>query len=346
MYKGFVVDSSLIDNDPHFDQGCPSCHRGNEYAHSRQDAHLGLVKRPSDDLASCGDCHDDIVGNYRNALHYTTAGLRNGIIGRFSDAETEWFDKKVFEKSCRSCHASCGDCHVKGPEIQGMSIGLIKKHAFVKKDEKNTCAFCHGGRVYPEFTGQYGVVKDVHHTKSMMCMDCHKMQEMHGDGNRYRSRREVADKPTCVSCHPQGNEKSEKAADAHDKHKGILTCQACHAVSTYKNCYNCHLGKGARSASGFFLGLSPKDKRTVTVLRAIPTVRDTFKSVGIEMRNYDALPNYWDAMPHVIRKSTERTTNCHMCHLVKMGFLTREKLIKNGSRANDQLLYVPRPVIK
>ena len=64
------------------------------------------------------------------------------------------------------------------------------------------------------------------------------------------------------------------------------------------------------------------------------------------MENYDALPNYWDAAPHVIRKGTERTNNCQMCHLVKMGFLTRDKLIENGSKANEQLLYLPKPISK
>lgn len=344
MYKGFVVDGTLIETDPHFAEGCVFCHRGDENTNDREDAHRELVKRPSDNLEICGECHKEIAENYITSLHYTAAGLRNGVIGRFSDEETKKFDEKIFEQSCRSCHASCGDCHVKGPMIQGISIGLIKGHAFVKRDEKNTCAFCHGGRVYPEFTGQYGVVKDVHQTRGMMCVDCHKKEEMHGDGTSYRSRKEVAAKPACSTCHPEGSEKSEKAREAHAKHKGRLSCTACHALSTYKHCYNCHLGKGAESKAGFILGLSPRDHKTITTLRAVPTVRDTFNTAGIKMEKYDALPNYWDTVPHVIRKTTERTANCQMCHLVKMGFLTRAKLIENGSKANEQLLYTPRPI--
>lgn len=170
--------------------------------------------------------------------------------------------------------------------------------------------------------------------------------QLHGDGTLRRSRREAAAKPSCEGCHLMADIANEKAEEAHSVHEGKLSCAACHSLSTYKNCYNCHLGKGAESKSGFFLGRSPADKTIVTTLRAVPTVRDTFKEAGIAMQNYDALPNYWDGAPHVIRKSTERTANCQMCHLIKMGFLTSDKLIENGSKANEQLVYTPKPVIK
>ncbi len=37
------------------------------------------------------------------------------------------------------------------------------------------------------------------------------------------------------------------------------------------------------------LGLNPRDKKTLTTLRLIPTVRDTFAPAGIKMENFDAL---------------------------------------------------------
>jgi hypothetical protein len=135
--------------------GCAFCHGGDEAGMKKEAAHKGLVKRPSDDLKICGRCHGDIAKRYEKSLHYTTAGQRNGVKGRFSAEEFEAFNEKVFETSCRSCHASCGDCHVKGPPVGGITIGLVAGHRFVKKDEGKTCAFCHGGRVYPEFTGEY-----------------------------------------------------------------------------------------------------------------------------------------------------------------------------------------------
>ena len=152
------------------------------------------MKRPSNDLALCGECHQEIAANYRKSLHYTTIGQRNRVVKRMSAEETKVFDEKVFEKSCRSCHASCGDCHVKSPAIGGVSVGLINKHKFVRKDEGKTCAFCHGGRVYPEYTGEYGGNADVHYQKGMMCMDCHTMDELHGDGKAYQLKEEVRDR--------------------------------------------------------------------------------------------------------------------------------------------------------
>ncbi len=126
---------------------------------------------------------------------------------------------------------------------------------------------------------------------------------------------------SCRSCHPPDREQTDKAKEAHQTHDGILSCAACHSLSTYKNCKGCHLGKGAEASTGFFLGKNPHNMSEVTTLRRVPAARDTFAAVSLTMSHYDALPNYWDATPHVINKLTERTNNCYMCHMVKMGFL-------------------------
>ena len=337
------MDRALLDSDPHFAQGCASCHKGNESGADKAAAHQGLIKRPSDDLGVCETCHADIAKTYKTSLHYTTAGQRHGVIGRFSAEGAKAFDTKVFGRACQSCHASCGDCHVKSPVIGGVNIGLIKGHQFVKRDEGKTCALCHGGRVYPEFTGEYGGSADVHYQKGMICLDCHKKAEMHGDGTAYASRHEVKGKPSCVGCHAPGSEKTDKAKTAHGQHASTVSCTACHSSAAYRNCADCHLGKGATSKPAFILGLSPKDKKTVTTLRLIPTVRDTFKSAGIEMENFDAIPNYWQTSPHNIRKRTERTRSCEVCHEEPQNFLAKDTLIQGGSKANESLIFVPKP---
>lgn len=347
MFRGFLVDKSLIGSDSHFMNGCSSCHNGDEKAHTKDNAHKGIVKKPSDDQKICGECHEDISKHYTSSLHYTTEGLRTGVKGRFSAAEKKTFDEKVFEQSCRTCHASCGDCHVRGPTISGISTGLIKGHKFVRKDEGKTCAICHGGRVYPEFTGEYGGSPDVHYQKGMVCVDCHKAEGLHGDTpSPSASRRDVKHKPSCIGCHPIGQEKNEKARTAHGTHKDRLSCSACHASAPYRNCYSCHVGKGGTSKPEFFLGKSPRDGKTVVTLRHIPTVRDTFSSAGIKMESYDALPNYWDSIPHNTRKRTDRTRSCGACHDEKKNFLSREMLLKDGSKANEGVLYTPKPIKK
>lgn len=344
QYRAFLIDKKLIGTDPHFTEGCAFCHKGNEKASSKAKAHLGVVKRPSSDHQVCANCHDEAPRTYKNSLHFTTAGQRHGISGKFSKKELQIFDKKVFQQSCRSCHASCGDCHVKSPKVSGVNPGFINNHQFVAKDDGKTCAICHGGRVYPEFTGEFGGAADIHYQKGMTCLDCHKKAEFHGTSTAYKTKREVKEKPACVNCHKVGEEKTEKAKTSHTQHKDRVSCYACHSGGEYKNCYSCHLGTGAKSKPDFFLGLSPRDQKTITTLRHTPAARDTFKKVGIKMEHYDKLPNYWDAAPHNIKKRTERTRSCESCHLEKKGFLTKEALIKNGSKANEQLLYTPKPI--
>jgi len=73
-------------------------------------------------------------------------------------------------------------------------------------------------------------------------------------------------------------------------------------------------------------------------------VRDTFSPSGITMENFDALPNYWDTPAHNIRKRTDRTRNCDTCHVDRKNFLTKEMLIKNGSKANEGLIIVPKSI--
>ncbi|HUX41596.1 MAG TPA: cytochrome c3 family protein [Rectinemataceae bacterium] len=339
MYKGFVIDLSLLNSDPHLSQGCTTCHKGDDKATDRTKAHSGLVKRPSDDPELCAVCHPDVAANYSLSLHYTTAGFKNGVRPRFSESEAAIYDKKVFEQSCRSCHASCGDCHVKSPTISGVDIGLLSGHKFVRKDEAKTCALCHGGRVYPEFNGDYGGNADVHYQKGMSCVDCHKAAGLHGNGVAYPDMRAVAEKPTCVGCHPAGAEASDKAKQAHAVHGDKVSCSACHSSAEYRGCSSCHLGEGATDAPMFVLGRNPRMPGQLTTLRLVPTVRDTFAKAGIAQANYDAVQNLWDSVPHNTKKRTDRTRDCATCHDQQAHFLTVDSLPVGGAEANKALIF-------
>ncbi|HOK05918.1 MAG TPA: hypothetical protein PK836_03740 [Syntrophales bacterium] len=337
------MDAGLLKDDVHFAGGCTPCHGGDDTQTDKDLAHRGKVKRPSEDLSLCGKCHGATAARYSKALHYTTAGFRHVVTKRMNHKEARDYNERVFEQSCRSCHATCGSCHVKAPAVGGISIGLIKGHRFVRRDEGKTCAFCHGGRVYPEYTGDYGGKADVHYQKGMMCMDCHSAGALHGDGRAYRFKEEVKGRPSCRDCHRPGNEERLTTRIAHLRHEGKVSCYGCHSAGEYRHCFECHEG-GAQSKADFVLGLSPKNNRTVTTLRLVPTVRDSFKKQGVTMTHYDRLPNYWDAPVHNIRKRTDRTRSCEACHEEKRGFIVKERLIKNGSRSNAGVLYEPRPI--
>jgi len=279
----------------------------------------------------------------RRYLRYLAAlyhdGQKTGIHQRLKEQEKKLFDERVFEQSCRSCHATCGSCHVKARPVGKIGIGLIDHHRFVKRKEGKTCAFCHGGRVYTEFTGEYGEAPDVHYQKGMLCMDCHKKQELHGDGRSYPSMRKASGRPSCTGCHQVGKEARLTTRIAHREHQGKVSCYGCHVASDYRNCQGCHLVGGASSQPGKYLGNNPRQPGILTTLRLVPTVRDTFKQAGIAMENYDQLPNYWDSAVHNIRKKTDRTQSCDVCHVDRQDFLTADKLLKDGSRANKNLLF-------
>jgi len=336
-----MVDPLSFGKDFHFSMECVYCHKGDDKKETKESSHKGFIARPSDNIQTCGICHKKAGQNYSKSLHYTSMGQREGVKPRFSHDELKTFDTKVFNQSCRSCHASCGDCHVKSPPVSGITTGLISGHKFVKKNEGKTCASCHGGRVYPEFTGEYGGTPDVHYQKGMMCVDCHKKSEMHGDGIAYKSKQEVKDRPKCLSCH-----KNRKYQVAHELHKDTVTCQACHSSGQYRQCSSCHTETGSTAKPDFILGLNPRDNKTLTTLRLIPTIKSSFHQAGIKMENFDALPNYWNSAVHNITKRTARTRSCDSCHVAKEGFLKRENLIKDGSKANEGLIYNIKPTTK
>jgi hypothetical protein len=344
-YKRYLIDKNLLDKDPHFMNGCSSCHKGDDKSTDQDKAHKGIVSRPSVDLKTCSDCHGDISGAYQSASHYTMQEALNKVSRRFSKKEEGFFAEKIFEMSCKSCHASCGDCHVRSPARDGLSSGFVKGHGFVKKDEGRTCAVCHGGRVYPEYTGKYGGSPDVHFRKGMTCVDCHKKAHLHSGIVSIRGQ-VAADKnrPRCIDCHKIGKESGALSKLAHARHEGKVSCYGCHSQGEYTNCYSCHIGKGSTSRLGFMLGADPNDKKVLTTLRAVPIVRETFLGAGIKMEHFDEVPDYRGTAVHNISRSTERTRSCDTCHLHSKGFLSKGSLIKNGSKANEDLIFRMRPL--
>lgn len=343
-YKHYLIDKTILDKDPHFGNGCASCHKGDVKSDDQEKAHKGIVKKPSTDLKVCGDCHDDITKTYGNSLHYTTQGLLSKVSKRLSKREEKVFTEKVFGQSCKSCHASCGDCHVSSPAVNGIRSGFLSGHRFVKKDEGKTCAVCHGGSVYPEYTGKYSGSPDVHFQKGMVCTDCHKKIQLHGDGNAYASKSEVKNRPKCKDCHKTGKEVKSAARLAHAKHEGKVSCYGCHAQDEYRNCSGCHEGKASSSKAGFVLGTDPENKKLLTTLRAIPVTRETFLNSGIKMERFDEVPDYRAAPVHNIKKVTGRTRSCDACHVAQKGFLTGKSLMKNGSKANESLIFKMGPL--
>jgi hypothetical protein len=335
-HKRFLIDKALLDKDPHFAAGCTFCHKGDGASADQEKAHKGVVKKPSRDPRACADCHEDIAKAYTSARHFTTQGMRDKMLRRLSKGEQTTFNEKIFEQSCRSCHASCGDCHVQSASTNGASVGFINKHRFVKKDEGKTCAVCHGGRVYPEYSGELSGVPDAHRQKGMTCTSCHGKERLHGSSG-------APPRPRCTDCHKAGKETQPTARLAHTKHEGKVSCYGCHSQGSYRNCYGCHKGAASAFDTSLILGADPRDKRTLTTLRAVPLARDSLADWGIKMEHFDAVPDYRAAAVHNIRRVTERTRSCDTCHMTRKGFLSEKSLIRNGSKANEGLIFKMGP---
>jgi thiosulfate/3-mercaptopyruvate sulfurtransferase len=157
-------------------------------------------------------------------------------------------------------------------------IGSLYSHRFRETPDMNEqCTACHGSRVGTDYRGEIeGNQPDAHRTAGMQCNGCHTREEIHGDGNEYASRYEVANMPRCEDCHEQdiqvdaggGNctlchpdgfgSATVPAAQLNHAHHGgievacshchdpvpsvalpVAQCQTCHS-QPYKNCTNCH----------------------------------------------------------------------------------------------------------
>jgi thiosulfate/3-mercaptopyruvate sulfurtransferase len=324
--------------------GCETCHKGDPKAAGKEAAHKGLIARPSRSPdAVCASCHEKEVANVKTSLHFTVRAYENYL--KLVSAH-RWPDvQPVFKEACHSCHASCGDCHVS--KAQSARGGLMDGHLFVKRAPmEQSCGTCHGGRVFPEYTGQNeGFPPDVHWQKAKMhCADCHPTSQIHGDGTAYPDRHAVKTKPSCLRCHPDAKA-AGSPIEQHAVHGDKIACVVCHST-VYRGCENCHLGAGAKSSLQFKIGKTAHAGKPYryTLLRHTPTLRTTLDpKVKNGMPNYDAVPTWKDTTPHNIQRKTPRTASCNNCHGNARIFLKPSDLNPAESAANARVVVTDIP---
>ena len=361
-YEKVLIDDEFLEEDPHGEVACETCHGGNPKAANWDAAHQGLISDPTypDAAKACGECHEEIVEKNKTNVHVTLNGY-NDIIGTRANADKA-VRQRVFQEGmknhCYSCHSSCGQCHVSRPDsVEG---GFVEGHLFKNTPPMETnCTSCHGSRIEKEYLGKNkGYPRDVHYAKKgMRCIACHTGEEMHGTGKSYNYRYEVENAPRCENCHQDAVGPNAKIK-AHKLHQGKVSCHVCHAVA-YKNCYNCHVGKDARglpyyktekSELGFKIGLNPNPSNVrpykfVTV-RHIPVSRGTFDFyVKDGLANFDSLPTWKLATPHNIQRKTPQNNSCKSCHGKKKLFLLEKDVIPEERAANKKVI-VPEDAIR
>ncbi|NOX19498.1 MAG: hypothetical protein GXO87_14620 [Chlorobi bacterium] len=320
---------------------CVTCHNGVDGTDNKEEAHSNnfLAKPSLSAKEKCGNCHPSIVNRTVNSIHEQGWGQKNMLVRRsgYGEVPTD-FDKLPeevqdgYNHNCKTCHGTCGDCHVVRPKVKGG--GLAKSHAFTKTpDMRNVCTACHvsrGGHAY--FGVAPGTQPDVHLTAAgYSCIDCHTQNEIHGDGNIYDIRYKMPLLPKCENCHAG----IENANLYHTMHINTFNCQTCHSQD-YNNCGSCHIGseEGARVPAHlkFKIALNPipdiKPYKLATVREAL-SAPDSWKDYGIQtLANFAVAPTYKYTTPHNILRWTQRTLvdtvydssqpECaQSCHIVK-----------------------------
>lgn len=329
-------------NSTHGKLGCSGCHGGNPAAADKEKAHASRVPNPSDAMEKqCGSCHAEVVKLYKTSLHFTTRGYDTVMKAK---SGPKWPEvHPIVQQACHTCHASCGDCHVRWPKPAGG--GLLQGHRFVKNPPVgSTCNGCHSGRVSAEYFGwNPDQPADVHWGKSKMdCMACHQVKDLHGDGTAYPYRLDRASQPRCVNCHPQAAP-GKSLLLVHNVHGEKLDCHVCHSVK-YTNCYGCHLGKGAQPEPDFRIGLNLRKDRpyVYNLVRHVPTTREMLNSkVADALPNYDDFPTWLAAFPHNIQRVTPQNKTCDGCHGNAGVFLLKENIDPRYPKANLKVA-VPR----
>ena len=185
---------------------------------------------------------EEIESFYKQSLHFTGAGQRYWYERGFKQ-----ITKLPYESlGCKNCHyTTCDRCHMESKDKDAtFSVNKAKK--------TETCMPCHGREaVSSKFDHEQNAI-DVHEKAGMVCTDCHLGQDMHGDGIKYTSQRELgAVKADCLRCHSGKEAKGTiYVADlpSHKQHGEKLDCTACH-VRAAMNCYNCHFDTVLKTGS-------------------------------------------------------------------------------------------------
>jgi hypothetical protein len=348
--KVFVGDEFLT--SVHNAQNCIGCHGGVGDTFSLDEAHAGVVRDPleSEDTV-CGVCHMDAAEVAADSLHQDLGGYYTALGARGADFDDPAM-QEAFGNHCSTCHTTCGQCHISRPT--SLDGGLIDDHK-VKQiaSSKDTCEACHGARVSNEYKGKNeGVEASVHYLEAgMACVDCHDIDDLHGDGTDYAHRYDGEVDPNCLDCHPEvASARGE--IEQHDIHLGTVDCTVCHVSGEYKSCYNCHVGvdqnglaylKTDESQMTFKIGrnvLQSEERPWEYVLvRHIPVVADTFAFYGEDLLStYENAPTWKYATPHNIQRITPQNQSCESCHDDPDLFLMADDVDPDEREANAAVI--------
>ena len=238
---------------------------------------------------------------FNKSLHYTTEGMRYWYEenGGFKDITGIPYD----QLDCKNCHIeTCDKCHA---EKKGETFRYSVEKS---KDMEHTCLPCHSREKLTLTYGKQQGTLDVHMANGMVCVDCHKTGDVHGDGNFYHSMREInAVKAACTNCH-----QPDSTLRAHTVHKGKLDCNACHVKYT-TTCMNCHFGR--------FIETGKRKGNFIALQANVFLINYNGKVTSANMQTLvykgEKFIAYAPYFTHAIQATARECSECHGTDLVK-----------------------------
>ncbi|MCA1760437.1 MAG: hypothetical protein LC658_11770, partial [Bacteroidales bacterium] len=203
--------------------------------------------------------------------------------------------------ACKKCHSTDG-FNANGEQIVDSTYVPSCKDCHNSDSfevAEQTCLNCHNRQVYER--AAYPNV-DVHKASGMVCIDCHKEAEIHGDdGVKYVSLKQPgAIKVTCTQCHT-----TLSSNTSHDVHSATVECAACHAKAIL-TCASCH----------FETVVATGKNRAINQLKNYKLLVKKDGKIGLGgfmTHTYDGKTNYIISGYHS-HAITKNATTCGDCH--------------------------------
>ncbi len=168
-----------IENSPadkHLRDLCANCHLG---ADKKEYGEINQLSRGG----GCNACHLNYTEDSKNDLEKYLASNKK-ILPTFHPS-TDIFVKN---EHCFGCHSRSSRIST---NYEGWQETLLDENDIKDKD---------GYRVLDDKRVYIYNGEDIHHTKGLLCIDCHSSHEVMGDGKKY-SHEEQAVKVQCIDCH-------------------------------------------------------------------------------------------------------------------------------------------------
>ena len=175
-YHYHIKDLKKSASDKHLRDLCANCHLG---AEKKSFGAINQLSRGG----GCNACHLNYSNEAKQDLESYLASDKKDI-PKFHPS-TDIFVNDTH----------CFGCHSRSSRISTNYIGL-QETLLEESEVKNKTDYkvLEDKRVY-----KY-IEEDVHHTKGMLCIDCHSSHEVMGDGKKY-AHEEQAVKVQCIDCH-------------------------------------------------------------------------------------------------------------------------------------------------